>query len=242
MKVQADYKVVTSGVQNVLFQLCPTLVSSSEVGPPPLCRWISIMLAAWQLGRCLRSEMRIGGSACLTNNQTKRHRHAQVDLQGEIGFKNPYGYLPGRFYGYLPFEVRGEGRGEEEKERCGFYLGTITRSSDDCHMTPRLLSSQSSPHAQGARFFAFLFFDLAFLVAFIKNRRDLLNLHWAILLVSGCAGGGREGGTRTVWTFSKGSTAASPARSSCMVLGVVVVMLLLLLLLSLLLGPERPRV
>lgn len=48
-------------------------------------------------------------------------------------------YLPGRFYGYLPFEL--------------------------------------------SRFLAFLFFDLAFLVAVIKNRRDLLRLHWAILLV-----------------------------------------------------------
>lgn len=55
--VHADYKVLQSGVQNVLFQLCPSLVSSSSVA-----------------------------------------------LTGEISFKNPYGYLPGRFYGYLPFE------------------------------------------------------------------------------------------------------------------------------------------
>lgn len=44
VKVQADYPVTTSGVQNVLFQLCPTLVSARE-----------------------------------------------IELQGEIGFENPYG-------------------------------------------------------------------------------------------------------------------------------------------------------
>jgi hypothetical protein len=56
-RVEADYKVVESGVQNVLFQICPPLVSVSEVG-----------------------------------------------LAGELSFRNPYGFLPGRFYGYLPFE------------------------------------------------------------------------------------------------------------------------------------------
>jgi len=55
--VHADYKVLQSGVQNVLFQVCPSLMSLSSVA-----------------------------------------------LAGEISFKNPYGYLPGRFYGYLPFE------------------------------------------------------------------------------------------------------------------------------------------
>jgi hypothetical protein len=31
VKIQAHYTVATSGVQNVLFQLCPTLVSAREV-------------------------------------------------------------------------------------------------------------------------------------------------------------------------------------------------------------------
>lgn len=29
----------------------------------------------------------------------------QIAIAGSISFENPYGYLPGRFYGYLPFEV-----------------------------------------------------------------------------------------------------------------------------------------
>jgi hypothetical protein len=36
---------------------------------------------------------------------------------------------------------------------------------------------------QGARFFAFLFFDIFFLYSFIRYRQDLLNLHYAILVV-----------------------------------------------------------
>ncbi len=56
--------------------------------------------------------------------------------------KTPPSYLPGRFFGYLPFE--------------------------------------------GARFFAFLFYLLAFVVAFVRNRKDLLRLHWAIMLVRDC--------------------------------------------------------
>ena len=31
----------------------------------------------------------------------------QVDVKGSIAFENPYGFLPGKYFGYLPFEVRG---------------------------------------------------------------------------------------------------------------------------------------
>lgn len=49
--------------------------------------------------------------------------------------------------------------------------------------TDSFLAENTNIHTQGARFFAFLAFDIVFLYAVLKNRQDLLNLHWAILLV-----------------------------------------------------------
>jgi len=142
--VAADYKVATSGVQNVLFQLCPTLVSAREVDlngeigfeNPYGCVFVCLGCGLRMFSHV---RARIQTCTCTAHPSTHPSMFTQSHHPNSPLLQTTNSYLPGRFFGYLPFE--------------------------------------------GARFFAFLFFDLAFFVAFVKNRRDLLRLHWAILLV-----------------------------------------------------------
>lgn len=95
---------MTSGVQNVLFQVCPSLARTEEVSRKSCCCCRGLVLLPWRFFLFFR----LHHSPAPFSLTSWCHAAApvlQIAIAGSISFENPYGYLPGRFYGYLPFEV-----------------------------------------------------------------------------------------------------------------------------------------